>query len=145
MVGSEYYANHLNPQERSHIEAMVNIDSLGLTTTKVWASHSDKILLDALASVSMASKLPVSTVNVENVGSTDSESFARYHIPRITLHSVTQETIDILHSPKDKLAAINLTDYYDSYHLIAEYLAYLDGALTPPPLPPAKSSTAAVR
>lgn len=131
MLGSEYYVDHLTPDTRSRIEAMVNMDSLGLAPTEVWETHADKLLLDALASVAIASKLPVSAVNVDKVGTTDSESFARYHIPRVTLHSVTQETFKILHSPDDKLAAIKMDDYYDSYRLIAEYLAYLDGALRP--------------
>jgi hypothetical protein len=71
-------------------------------------------------------------MNVDNLGTADSESFARYQIPRITLHSVTQKTWSILHSPSDKLAAIKMNDYYDSYKLIAEYLAYLDDGLKAP-------------
>ena len=136
MVGSAYYVDHLRPQARAKIAAMVNMDSLGLTSTKVWATHADKLMLGALASVALASKLPVSAENVDNVGTTDSESFARYHIPRITLHSVTQETLSILHSASDKLTAIKMKDYYDSYKLIAEYLAYLDNTLPPLPLKP---------
>jgi len=136
MLGSAYYVDHLTPQARAKIAAMVNMDSLGLTSTKVWATHADKLMLGALASVALASKLPVSAENVDNVGTTDSESFARYHIPRITLHSVTQETLSILHSASDKLTAIKMKDYYDSYKLIAEYLAYLDDTLPPLPLKP---------
>jgi len=131
LVGSEYYVARLSPSERGHIEAMVNMDSLGLTSTKVWASHSDKALLDALTSVAAMDKLPASSANVDDLGTSDSESFASYHIPRITLHSVTPETIHILHSADDNPAAINMHDYYDSYHLIAEYLAYLDRVLKP--------------
>lgn len=133
LLGSEYYVAHLSAEQRSRIEAMVNMDSLGLSPTKVWASHADNVLLDALASVAAASKLPVSTMNVDNLGTTDSESFAPYHIPRVTLHSVTPETIQVLHSPNDTLAAVKMDDFYDSYHLIAEYLAYLDDALKPAP------------
>jgi hypothetical protein len=135
LVGSRYYVDHLTSDQRAHIEGMVNFDSLGLGPTEVWASHADKALLDALASVAMTSKLPVTAVNVDNLGTADSESFARYQIPRITLHSVTQQTWSILHSPLDKLAAIKMNDYYDSYKLIAEYLAYLDDALKPPHTP----------
>ncbi len=129
MIGSAYYVDHLKPEQRAKIAAMVNMDSLGLSPTKVWESHSDKVLLDALASVARATKLPVSPVNVDKVGTTDSESFARYQIPRITLHSVTDDTITVLHSPKDTMSAVKMDDFYDSYRLIAEYLAYLDGAL----------------
>jgi len=48
------------------------------------------------------------------------------------LHSVTDETWSTLHSPTDKLAAVRMSDYYDSYKLIAQYLAYLDDTLEPP-------------
>jgi peptidase M28-like protein len=131
LVGSQYYVDHLTNERRAHIEGMVNFDSLGLGPTEVWASHADKVLLDALASVAAASKLPVTTMNVDNLGTADSESFARYQIPRITLHSVTQKTWPILHSPSDEMAAVRMNDYYDSYKLIAEYLGYLDNALKP--------------
>jgi putative aminopeptidase FrvX len=142
LVGSRYYVDHLSPDERARIEAMINFDSLGLGPTKVWASHADKALLAALIRTAATVKLPISAVNVENVGATaDSESFASYNIPRITLHSVTQETWPILHSPSDTLGAIRMSDFYDSYKLVAPYLEYLDDTLSavkPPPLNPAR-------
>jgi Iap family predicted aminopeptidase len=131
LVGSQYYVDHLTNEQRAHIEGVVNFDSLGLGPTEVWASHADKALLDALGRVAYASKLQVTAVNVPEGATADSESFARYQIPRITLHSVTQRTWPILHSPFDKMAAIKMNDYYDSYKLIAEYLAYLDDSLKP--------------
>jgi hypothetical protein len=135
LVGSRYYADHLTAAQRAQIDAMVNFDSLGLGPTEVWASHADKVLFDALDRVARTSKLPVTVMNPENGASADSESFARYKIPRITLHSVTKETWSILHSPLDQMAAINIKDYYESYKLIAEYVAYLDEALKPRPAP----------
>jgi len=134
LVGSEYYAQHLTPEQRARIDAVVNMDSLGLGATEVWASHADKTLLDDLSRVAAAIKLPIVPMNVDKVGSADSESFAPYQIPHITLHSVTQETWPILHSTRDKFGAVKLKDYYDSYHLIAGYLAYLDGSLKPNPV-----------
>ena len=131
LVGSRFYADHLRPEQRSHIDAMVNFDSLGLGPTEVWAAHADKALVDALSSVAAASKLPLTMMNPESGASTDSESFARYHIPRITLHSVTPLTWAILHSSRDRMGAIKIDDYYDSYRLIAAYLDYLDERLKP--------------
>jgi hypothetical protein len=131
LVGSSYYVDHLGQPQRARIEGMVNLDSLGLGPTEVWASHADRVLLNGLESVAAASKLPMTLMNVPQGASADSESFARVHIPRITLHSVTSDTWSILHSRFDTLAAIKMNDYYDSYRLIAEYLAYLDGALKP--------------
>jgi hypothetical protein len=132
LLGSKYYAGHLTPERRAHIEGMVNFDSLGLGPTKVWASHADQPLLDDLRTTAASAHLPLATENVDSIGaSADSESFARDHIPRITLHSVTDESWPILHSPSDTLEAIKMSDYYDSYKLIAEYLAYLDNTLKP--------------
>lgn len=132
LVGSAYYADHLTPAERARIEAVVNVDSLGLGPTEVWATHADQSLLKALALTGTASKLPVSVMNVDNLGTADSESFAHYEIPRITLHSVTQDSWPILHSSRDQIDAVKMKDYYDSYHLIAAYLADLDDVLRKP-------------
>jgi hypothetical protein len=140
LVGSDFYVSHLSRDRQSRIEAMVNLDSLGLGPTKVWASHADRILLDALRSAAASSKLSVETFDVDKNGTTDSESFARYHIPRITLHSVTQQTIHILHSDDDRLSAIKLDDYYNSYRLVADYLAYLDDILKPASSSPSNKS-----
>ncbi len=135
LAGSRYYVDHLTSEQRARVEGMVNFDSLGLGPTEVWAAHAEKGLLDALASAAAASKLPVGKMSVPEGADADSESFARYQIPRITLHSVTQTTWSILHSPRDRMAAIKMDDYYDSYRLIAGYLAYLDEALKPRPAP----------
>ena len=133
MLGSDFYANKLSKEQRSKIEGMVNLDTLGLGPTEVWVTHSDNKMLDALAKISVAMKLPVTEMDVDRVGTTDSESFAQYHIPRITIHSVTQATWPILHSKKDRLDAIKIDDYYASYHLLAAYLAFLDTFLSPTP------------
>jgi Iap family predicted aminopeptidase len=135
LLGSKYYADHLTAGQRARIAGMINFDSLGMGPTEVWASHADKVLLDALAAAAFASQLPISAINVDNGPTADSESFARYHIPRITLHSVTPKTWSILHSPSDKMAAIKMNDYYDSYRLMAAYLAYLDDTLKPAAVP----------
>ena len=74
-------------------------------------------------------------MNVERVGATDSEQFARRGIPRITIHSLMQNTLHILHTPGDNLSALRLDDYYDSYHLMVAYLAYIDTMLDKPASP----------
>jgi peptidase M28-like protein len=131
MVGSESYVNSIDTERLPKIEAMVNLDTLGLGPTKVWASHADKRLLGALISVAQTMKLPLQGINVDGAGSTDSESFAHRKIPSITVHSVTQQTWTILHSSKDKIDAISTDDYYATYRLLAAYLAFLDGFLKP--------------
>lgn len=131
LVGSHFYADHMSHEEVARTEAMVNIDSLGLSPSKVWVHNADRNLVSALATVSRTLKLPASEMDVERVGSTDSESFDSRHIPRITIHSVTQNTLHVLHSGDDNARALRPDDYYDSYRLIAAYLAYLDQTLQP--------------
>jgi hypothetical protein len=129
MVGSEFYVKHLAPEDRNRIAAMVNLECLGVTSTKVWATHSDPQLLRDLIAMAQSLKLPLSGVNMERVGTTDSESFSRYKIPRITIHSITQATLSLLHSKGDNINAIEPNFYYDSYRMIAPYLVLLDQQL----------------
>jgi hypothetical protein len=129
LVGSRYYAKHMTENDRQHLHAVINLDTLGLSSTKVWHSHSDPHLMKILAGVAAFMRLPVAMVDVDAVGTSDSESFAPLKIPRLTVHSVTQSTLPILHSPYDNLRAIQLEDYYQTYLLLAGFLAYLDSCL----------------
>jgi aminopeptidase-like protein len=127
-VGSHFYAQHMTKEQVASTEAMVNMDTLGLAPPEVWASHSDKSLTSVLAYIGSELKIPVTVQDVERVGSTDSVQFSARNIPSITVHSLTQQTYDagILHTSKDKLSAMRLDDYYQSYKLLATYLVFLD-------------------
>jgi len=124
-VGSHFYARQMTKEQVAATDAMVNMDTLGLGPTEVWAGHSDKNLTNILGYVARQLKLPVTAISVEHAGA-DSEQFEARRIPSITIHSVTQATIDILHTSKDKMSAMRLDDYYDTYRLLAAYVARLD-------------------
>jgi hypothetical protein len=111
-IGSSFYVRQMTKRQVDAIDAMVNMDTLGLGPSKVWASHSDERLTGALAYIANQLNAPLARVDVEQVGSTDAETFAARNIPRITIHSLTQKTWDahILHSSKDKISAIQLDD-----------------------------------
>jgi len=128
-IGSKFYVKQLSKEQKTAIRAMVNMDTLGVSSTKVWQSHADKELSNLLGQLAGAMKLPLAGVNVENIGSTDSEQFREAGIPAMTIHSITQETWPILHSPRDQLAAIKLDDFYQTYRLIAAYLSFIDTKL----------------
>jgi aminopeptidase-like protein len=127
-IGSHYYAKAMTPNEVTASDAMVNMDTLGLAPTEIWTSHADKHLVSALIYVANLMKLQVTGVNVDQIGSSDSVQFAARNIPSITIHSLTQEAFNarILHTSKDKISAIRLNDYYETYHLLSAYLAFLD-------------------
>ena len=123
-VGSHFYAGKMSKEEVAATDAMVNMDTLGLAAPKVWTTHSDKRLSSALVYIGKQLNVPVTGVNVEQVGNTDSVQFAKRKIPSITIHSLTQETWNahILHTPNDKFSAIRLDDYYQTYKLVTALL-----------------------
>lgn len=125
-IGSRYYVDQLTEEELASIQAMINIDTLGLDSTKVWTSNSDPGLVGLLNRVAESLKLPLHTMDVDGMGDSDGRFFRMRGIPTLTLHSVTWENLHILHSWKDRFKAIDRDDYYDSYTLIASYLAILD-------------------
>lgn len=130
-IGSHFYAQHMTKDQIAVTDAMVNMDTLGLAPTEIWLSHSDKTLSGALVYVSKQLQLPVTGVDVDQIGSTDSVQFSARRIPAITIHSLTQEAWNarILHTAKDKFSAMNLDDYYQTYSLLAPYIVFLDKIL----------------
>ena len=126
LVGSGYYVKKLSPLDLTRIRLVVNLDTLGLGPTKVWASHSDPEALGLLLATAHATQLPLGTMNVDGFGESDEESFAKKKIKTVTIHSLTPDTAGVLHSSRDNLAAIKFDDFYDTYHLLAAYLAILD-------------------
>ena len=128
LIGSGFYARHMTREQVAATDAMINLDTLGLASANVWVSRSNEELVRAVAHAARLINSPVTGINFERVGSTDSESFARRKIPRITIHSLNQKNYDagILHSRKDKLSAVHLDEYYETYRLMAVYLVFLD-------------------
>lgn len=126
LVGSALYVHERGKEQLAHIDAMVNIDSLGLGPTNVWASHADRNLLSDAIVLSRAMKIALTGVNMEEVGSTDSETFRDKKVPTISFSSITQTTLHILHTPQDQLSQIREDDYYNTYEFLSAYLTFLD-------------------
>ncbi|MBN2320050.1 MAG: M28 family peptidase [Acidobacteria bacterium] len=125
-IGSRFYVNQLTEEELASIQVMINLDTLGLDSTRVWTSKSDPGLVGLLNKVAGTMQLPLHTMDVDDMGNSDGSSFRKKGIPTMTLHSVTRQNMHILHSKRDKYQAIDRDDYYDTYKLIAAYLAILD-------------------
>jgi hypothetical protein len=126
LIGSAFYVKSLTPEQAAKIGAAINIDSVGLGPTKVWLSHSDKQLATTLSGIANSMHLSFGFVNADKVGDDDSSSFRARKIPTLMIHSITEDTLPILHTDRDQMNAIKLSDDYDTYRLLAVYLAYLD-------------------
>ncbi len=127
--GSTHYLRELKGESRRQVAAVVAMDSLGLTSTKVWPSSSTPELMNAAALLASAMKLPLAGVNVDAVGSTDSMVFKKAGMPVLSLHSVTQETLPLINSKKDVWKSLSWRDYYDTHRFISALLVYLDETL----------------
>jgi Zn-dependent M28 family amino/carboxypeptidase len=133
LLGSYAYAHSLSKEQRAKIHAMVNLDTLGLGPTEVWVTHSDPKLLHLLDRVAGSMQLPLSGMNGDRVGDSDESSFRTLKVPCLMIHSITQRTLGILHTPFDKYKEIRLEDYYNTYRLLCAFLAYSDQVLAPSP------------
>ena len=127
-AGAEFFASHFAAQDLKGVEAMVNLDVLGLSPTKIWTAHSDKELVTDLVHMVYVLKIPASQIDIQAAGSTDSQPFAQRGIPQITVHSLTRQNLE-----NRRASQFRPGNYYDSYHLLCGYLAYLDQALKPRP------------
>jgi len=126
LIGSQFYIGRLGKEELKEISAMVNLDSLGTSETKLELDRGDKKLANALHLVALHYNLPLSVVNLHRVGRSDSDSFQDRRVPAISIHSLSNETFPILHTYRDQIDKIRMDDYYDTYRLVDVYLAYLD-------------------
>ena len=129
LIGSRFYVKQLGKEQVTKIRAMVNLECLGLSPVEVWGHHADPLLFKMYGYVAHNIHLPFVSANMERAGDDDADSFRGRKVPTITIHSVTQETLSVLHSPRDDFSAIDWDGYYDSYRLIVAYLAFLDQTL----------------
>ncbi len=127
-AGADFFLKSLSRAQTHHVEAMVNLDALGFSPTKVWTAHSDKELVHSLVVTMYALKISASQVDLESSGVSDSEPFAAQHVPQITIHSMTQEDLE-----NGRASQFRPANYYDTYRLLCGYMAYLDETLKPRP------------
>jgi Peptidase family M28 len=126
LAGSDFYAKQLSKDQISKIQAMIELNSLGLGATNIWLAQADKNLANILNAVAKSMNLTLGLVNADAMGDTDASSFRKHHIATLMVHSVTKDTFPILDSERDRLDALKIDDYYTNYRLLAAYLAYLD-------------------
>src|SRR6267154_1230721 len=63
-IGSRFYARQMTKEQVAATDGMVNMDTLGLASSEVWASHSDKWLTGVLAFIAKQMNVPVIGVDV---------------------------------------------------------------------------------
>ena len=128
-AGSGFFVLHLPEDRLSAIKAMVNLQCLGLGGTKVSPGLASKELLGPLVSITKTMNADLKAVNLVSPGNDDTSAFRVKKIPVISIHSLTQETLIIINSPRDDITSVHLDKLYESYSIVLEYLAYIDQVL----------------
>ncbi len=128
--GARFYARNMSKDEVSATDGMVNIDTLGLSHPLAWGREGSHSHLIAIL-LALAKQLNVKVTNDYDPSRLifDSDAFSEQrNIPSITVTSLTQDAIEehIAMTPKDKISALRFDDYYQTYRLLAAYLALLD-------------------
>jgi|SRR5579864_8594982 len=131
LAGSQFFVDHMTQVDVDQTAAMVNVETLGFSPTKISSSESDKELVQDFMKVTYALKQMASQVDVSKGVHVDSEPFAFMHIPQITIHSLTQDAVADLPSQDNDGDKFHPRFYYNSYTLVSGYLAYLDEILKP--------------
>jgi Iap family predicted aminopeptidase len=126
LVGSRRYTGALSQREVSSIDAVINLECLGVGPTAVWSNNSDATLQQHFWNTVEAIGLPAVDGPVPGVNA-DSTPFAERGVPVITLHSLSQpEQMQLIHSPGDNADNIRMDNYFDSFHLLRAFLTTLD-------------------
>jgi hypothetical protein len=126
LLGSKAFVKRMNAEDKANVNAMIDIDCLGLGPTKIDVQHADQRLVEAVARVAHATNLPIGVMNMGRVGMSDAASFRALRVPTLEFHSLTQETLRLINGPRDKASVLRLSDYGDSYRLIGAFLAFID-------------------
>ena len=129
LVGSRFFVKQMTEEQKQQIRAMVNLDCVGLSSTKVEVNRGNPKLIQLLFTVAKALKAPLGGVNVDRVGMTDAYSFMDAKVPAVSIHSLTQESLRVLHGTSDQMDSVQMKDYYETFQLVAFYLAALDEML----------------
>jgi Zn-dependent M28 family amino/carboxypeptidase len=126
LLGSKAFVDRLDGRGHQELVAMVNLDTLGLSATKFERREADPLLACLLTATA---NLTGDALTARDNGAADSSDHEPFHdagIASIRLHSLTANSIHVIHSSRDRIAAIDQVAYYSSYRLIATYVAVID-------------------
>jgi len=130
LAGSKLFVTSMSSADIQRIDAMVDLDALGLSPPKVSTKKSDPQLIKDLFIMAYALKLTASQVDVADTFREDADSFAERKVPSITIHSFPLSRASESRGRQLLVPQLFHPDlYYKSYYLISGYVAFLDQRL----------------
>jgi hypothetical protein len=124
-LGSIAMARALDRQGRLGVCAMLNLDSFGLGPVQVMSNASNRSMIELARATAAAEGRALRIAPLFHADA-DSSSFRHRSIPALTLHGVTGDWPNILHSTRDVRGAIDLSELADSERFAWAVLQRLD-------------------
>ncbi len=127
LVGSRAMTKAISKEQATEYCAMINIDSLGLAPPQVADNMSSKKLGQFTEDLAKEMKMPFARARIAGANS-DSTAFVEKNIPAVTIHGMSNEWSNILHTGNDQVSKVNATSVYLAYRLALAMIARLDQA-----------------
>lgn len=125
LVGSAAMVEPIKKEEAANYCAMINMDSFGLDDLQVIEDISSKKLVKLVENLAKEEKVPFKRIYFSG-GSSDSDSFLKKNIPAITLHGLSSNWKNILHTGFDKVTIVKPEGVYQGYRLALALLVDID-------------------
>jgi len=125
LLGSAAMVEPIKKPEAAEYCAMINMDSFGLTIPQVIEDISSKKLVELSEKVAKEMDVPFKRGYFSG-GTSDSDSFLKKNIPAITLHGLSNNWKNILHTGFDKSASVKPEGVYLGYRLSLSLLVRID-------------------
>lgn len=116
LIGSRQMVKSINKEQLDQYCAMINIDSLGLGIPQVENRLSSKKLVAIAADLAKRMQIPFHQGAVFQ-SDADSSSFLERKIPAISIHGLSNQWREVLHTNEDKVSKVNPMSLYMGYKL----------------------------
>lgn len=125
LVGSRAMTSAISKDQAAEYCAMINIDSLGLAPPQVADNMSSSKLGQFTADLAKEMKVPFARARIEGANS-DSSPFIEKKIPAVTIHGMSNNWSNILHSGNDQASKVNEMSVYLGYRLTLAMIVRLN-------------------
>ncbi|RPJ83379.1 MAG: Zn-dependent exopeptidase M28 [Acidobacteria bacterium] len=125
LLGSKAMLESIPKEERRNYCAMVNLDSFGMARPQALENVSTAKLVELARKVAKENDIPFAFGTVATAGA-DSDPFRFKGIPALTLHGLASRYHQVIHTPADTEAEVDLGSVYLGYRFALRLVAHLD-------------------
>ncbi len=128
--GSAQFVRGLHRDTRAELQAMVNLECLGVGRPRTWTNRSADSLEVLCRMAGKRTGLAVKRQVLFGYKS-DAQSFAHAGIPSITIHSLGPKDLGCINGPADTVDRISLYRFARTFQLLTAFLERLDQHVGP--------------